>query len=97
MAQFYCKSCGKEVLPEAEYCPHCGKEFSAVKCPRCGFTGELELFRSGCPSCSYSGKTENPSKKTSKGWSLNSRIAARLIIPSLLLLALLLFMFYKQL
>lgn len=103
MTRFFCKSCGKEVDAHAENCSHCGKEFTAVRCPRCGFTGELELFSQGCPSCSYSEKEqreyyiEKPHKNRKRGWFLNSRLAYRLIFPALLLLIVLIYVFIKQL
>jgi len=103
MARFYCKSCGKEVEAHAENCSHCGKEFTAVRCPKCGFTGELDLFSQGCPSCSYGGsrgEAEHSSYSTQKSHKanfLNSRMAARLLLPALLLLLLLLYIFFKQL
>jgi predicted nucleic acid-binding Zn-ribbon protein len=29
------------------------KEFTAVRCPRCGFEGGDEDFRAGCPACGH--------------------------------------------
>ena len=54
-AKFYCENCRREVRWDAKVCPHCGRFFSAVKCPSCGFTGKSELFITGCPSCGYAG------------------------------------------
>lgn len=56
-SRFYCENCGKEVRASAKVCPHCGRFFSAVRCPVCGFTGESRLFIQGCPSCGYAGAT----------------------------------------
>ena len=52
---FYCENCGKGVRPNARVCPHCGRFFSAVKCPACNFSGEVALFMAGCPNCGYTG------------------------------------------
>lgn len=35
-------------------CPACGRFFSSVLCPRCGFSGAPSGFASGCPVCGYS-------------------------------------------
>jgi uncharacterized membrane protein YvbJ len=52
--RFYCDNCDAEVPPNTKKCPQCGRYFSFVKCPSCGFSGEEELFIYGCPSCGYS-------------------------------------------
>jgi predicted RNA-binding Zn-ribbon protein involved in translation (DUF1610 family) len=52
--RFFCEGCGSEVPLNAKTCPQCGKFFSSVKCPSCGFIGEEGLFRDGCPVCGYS-------------------------------------------
>ncbi len=54
---FYCENCGKTVGPSARVCPHCGRFFSAVKCPICEFSGEVQLFLAGCPNCGYTGES----------------------------------------
>lgn len=64
-AKFYCENCRKEVKPNARVCPHCGRFFTAVKCPMCGFTGEGKLFALGCPNCGYSGVTGMASRPAS--------------------------------
>ena len=51
---FFCESCGAEVPRDAKSCPGCGRFFSSVLCPSCGFAGEESLFRGGCPNCGYS-------------------------------------------
>jgi predicted RNA-binding Zn-ribbon protein involved in translation (DUF1610 family) len=52
--RFFCDNCGVEVERNTKACPHCGRFFAAVRCPACGFTGEENTFRQGCPSCGYS-------------------------------------------
>jgi len=54
-SRFFCENCGGEVKANAKVCPHCGRFFSAVRCPVCGFTGESHLFVRGCPNCGYAG------------------------------------------
>ncbi len=51
--RFYCESCGQEVEPTARRCPSCGKSFTSVKCPQCGFEGRAPDFANGCPACGY--------------------------------------------
>jgi predicted ATP-dependent serine protease len=51
--RYFCEHCGKEVPRNSERCPHCGKFFSSVQCPRCGHEGEGRTFEAGCPSCGY--------------------------------------------
>jgi predicted RNA-binding Zn-ribbon protein involved in translation (DUF1610 family) len=52
-ARYFCESCGAEVRPSEKTCPACGKTFTAVKCPRCGFEGAARQFAHGCPGCGY--------------------------------------------
>jgi hypothetical protein len=52
-ARFYCAYCSTEVGPRAVKCPKCGKYFSAVTCPSCGFKGDANTFLNGCPVCGY--------------------------------------------
>lgn len=52
-AHYFCDFCGEEVPANTTRCPKCGKIFTAVKCPECGYMGRAEDFNSGCPSCSY--------------------------------------------
>ncbi len=54
-ARFFCEHCGKEVKVNARVCNHCGSFFSAVRCPKCSFSGAGELFLHGCPRCGYAG------------------------------------------
>ena len=50
---FYCENCRKEVSDSDKICPHCGKFFTSVRCPRCNHSGEVEDFSLGCPKCGY--------------------------------------------
>jgi hypothetical protein len=50
---FFCEHCGTPVPIRAKTCPHCGRYFNAVKCPRCSFVGSPGLFEDGCPQCGY--------------------------------------------
>ena len=59
---FYCNHCGKKVTARADKCPSCGRLFGAVLCPRCGFSGEGELFTHGCPACGYLEETPDRDK-----------------------------------
>lgn len=86
---FYCKSCGTEVEGDAEFCPECGRIFTAVRCPQCGFTGAAEEFEEGCPHCSYRKKKKSPFQ--SLLWM------RKMLLPLLVLLALFLFLLYRQL
>jgi predicted RNA-binding Zn-ribbon protein involved in translation (DUF1610 family) len=52
-ARFFCESCGAEVRHSERKCPSCGKTFTAVRCPRCGFEGGAKQFARGCPECGY--------------------------------------------
>jgi predicted RNA-binding Zn-ribbon protein involved in translation (DUF1610 family) len=64
--KFYCDNCGTEVGQEAIECPKCGRLFSSVRCPSCGFVGEVKLFDAGCPACGYSA-TPVDSEKFQRG------------------------------
>ncbi len=52
-AKYFCENCGEEVAANARVCPHCGKFFSAVRCPNCGYMGGVDVFKNGCPKCHY--------------------------------------------
>jgi predicted amidophosphoribosyltransferase len=58
--RYYCEGCGLEVRKDARVCPRCGRFFSSVKCPRCGYVGVADDFNLGCPSCGYA-EAANPS------------------------------------
>jgi uncharacterized membrane protein YvbJ len=51
--RFFCDNCGTEVAREEDACPECGRPFSSVRCPTCGFSGSLDDFQDCCPSCGY--------------------------------------------
>jgi hypothetical protein len=51
--KYFCEHCGREVNGRARICPFCGRFFSSVKCPRCGYSGESTEFLEGCPACGY--------------------------------------------
>ncbi|HUW42182.1 MAG TPA: zinc ribbon domain-containing protein [Rectinemataceae bacterium] len=51
--RYYCERCGTEVKRDARFCPRCGRFFSSVKCPHCGYVGEADDFSLGCPVCGY--------------------------------------------
>ncbi|MBQ2313478.1 MAG: zinc ribbon domain-containing protein [Treponema sp.] len=52
-AKYFCENCGSEVAANARFCPHCGRFFSSVRCPQCGYTGGVNAFKKGCPRCHY--------------------------------------------
>jgi predicted RNA-binding Zn-ribbon protein involved in translation (DUF1610 family) len=60
--RFFCDNCGREVGKDEKRCPDCGRYFSAIRCPKCGFSGEEARFRSGCPVCGYSSRLPPPKK-----------------------------------
>jgi predicted amidophosphoribosyltransferase len=84
--RFFCDNCGSEVDSGAKACPQCGRFFSSVRCPSCGYTGEDKLFINGCPSCGYSAppgkqappRSKKPAAKTSANWTLIFSILALL-------------------
>jgi RNA polymerase subunit RPABC4/transcription elongation factor Spt4 len=51
--RYFCENCGSEVGKNARVCPRCGRFFSSVKCPRCGYIGEADDFAAGCPVCGF--------------------------------------------
>jgi hypothetical protein len=52
-AKYFCENCQAEVAPNARFCPKCGKFFAAVRCPKCGHTGDVKDFIHGCTVCGY--------------------------------------------
>ena len=64
---FFCENCGSHVSANAKKCPNCGKEFVAVRCPKCSFSGKEELFADGCPVCGYSAPAFGEAGKTITG------------------------------
>ena len=51
--RYFCDLCGTEVPKNTIRCPSCGRYFTAIQCPRCGFRGEEKDFAQGCPKCGY--------------------------------------------
>jgi DNA-directed RNA polymerase subunit RPC12/RpoP len=51
--RYFCDLCGTEVPKNTVRCPNCGRYFTAIQCPRCGFRGEEKDFAQGCPKCGY--------------------------------------------
>jgi hypothetical protein len=101
-ARFFCESCGAEVRHSERVCPSCGKTFTAVRCPRCGFEGGAKQFARGCPGCGYlnvippfveetgRGSSDAPRPKV-RGFSLPVlKLPARFYRIALVLLAILL-------
>ncbi len=64
---FFCENCGSHVSANAKKCPNCGKEFVAVRCPKCYFSGKQELFTGGCPVCGYSAPASGEAGETVPG------------------------------
>jgi predicted RNA-binding Zn-ribbon protein involved in translation (DUF1610 family) len=69
--KFFCDNCGTEVEQNASECPKCGRNFASVRCPVCGFVGEVSRFDAGCPSCGYSAP-KTPAQPGPTGHALNS-------------------------
>jgi len=65
--RYFCEHCGLEVKRDAHVCPGCGRFFSSVKCPKCGYSGNAGKFRSGCPVCGYSGAVVDSYRPVSGG------------------------------
>jgi predicted RNA-binding Zn-ribbon protein involved in translation (DUF1610 family) len=64
--RYFCDLCGTEVPRNTVRCPNCGRYFTAIQCPRCGFQGEEKDFAEGCPSCGYM-KISRASAGTKRG------------------------------
>jgi uncharacterized membrane protein YvbJ len=85
--RFFCDNCGSEVDSGAKACPRCGRFFSSVRCPSCGYTGEDKLFINGCPSCGYSAPPGNQAPQRSKKPAAKSSSSWAYILSFLILLA----------
>ncbi len=72
-AKYFCENCGTEVGAKAKFCPHCGKFFAAVRCPKCAFTGTVNDFKSGCPVCHYAMTKEDIYGKEDNEGTLDGR------------------------
>jgi len=66
--RYFCDLCGTEVPKNTIRCPSCGRYFTAIQCPRCGFRGEEKDFAQGCPKCGYM-KISRPSGAGGAGGS----------------------------
>ncbi|MDR0501766.1 MAG: zinc ribbon domain-containing protein [Treponema sp.] len=78
--RFFCDNCGSEVDNGAKTCPGCGRFFSSVRCPSCGFSGDDKLFLKGCPSCGYSDSSLKNRQKPSGSPSANVYILPIIIL-----------------
>ena len=96
-ARFFCDHCGCEVPPRTSVCPKCGRFFTSVQCPNCGFEGQAGLFARGCPSCGY---LVSPSRRAfaqagrrKQGWTVLPSLSRRTfrLLASLLVLLIILF------
>jgi uncharacterized membrane protein YvbJ len=90
--RFFCDNCGTEVDRDLRACPRCGRFFTSVRCPACGFSGEEKLFSRGCPSCGSSmprgRKSENDKKKLFPAASLPVWVYILSILAFIFVLAL---------
>jgi predicted RNA-binding Zn-ribbon protein involved in translation (DUF1610 family) len=93
--RFFCDNCGAEVGAGIDRCPGCGRYFSAIRCPKCGFSGDESAFRGGCPSCGYSSKALSRIKKRPRGAAKGAagETWLYLVATALFLLVLSLFIF----
>lgn len=41
-------------------CPRCGRFFSSVLCPKCGYSAAPSRFIRGCPVCGHAGALDAP-------------------------------------
>jgi hypothetical protein len=88
-ARFFCESCGAEVSHSEKVCPSCGRTFTAVKCPQCGFEGGAKQFARGCPQCGYlnvlpptaNGAGARGGRSNSGPWA-KARFVPRLRLPA---------------
>jgi len=55
-------------------CPKCGRLFTSVLCPKCGFSVSPSRFKDGCPVCGHEGALDAPGYD---GELLPSRASAR--------------------
>jgi len=95
--RYYCEHCGAEVRKDARICPRCGRFFSSVKCPRCGYVGVADDFDGGCPVCGYADaanaapepiKALAPASSSPPWWAYPVAALALLALTFLLLQAL---------
>lgn len=106
-AKYFCENCGSEVVSNARFCPKCGKFFSSVRCPKCGFTGDVHTFKNGCPECGYAmplsptpdsitqpDKKNKPNKKSKK--LVNEDAPTWVFVICIVCLAVILFFIFMQ-
>ncbi|MDR2601552.1 MAG: zinc-ribbon domain-containing protein [Spirochaetaceae bacterium] len=93
-SRFFCDNCGTEVLKHANICPKCGRFFSSIKCPKCGFYGAASDFSDGCPKCGYSSKKTKPSKNESSQNGISHLVLGGILFFILVCSALLFFLDY---
>jgi len=75
--RFFCDNCGYEVGDNVKACPYCGRNFVAVRCPACDYSGPDRMFQGGCPMCGYSAPPPpNVKPKKIKSGSYKDRIPA---------------------
>jgi len=74
--RFFCENCGAEVPRDEEKCPECGRRFASVRCPACGFIGEIAHFKGGCPMCGYSAAATPPLRTKTKRSKKNRKSKA---------------------
>ncbi|OJF77760.1 MAG: hypothetical protein BKP49_01945 [Treponema sp. CETP13] len=100
--RFFCEYCNHEVDNDAMFCPYCGRFFSSVKCPKCGYTGSHVEFINGCSKCGYAmedvqkkrqkaPKNKKNSKKLGKTQKHDDSLPFWVYIIALILLLILLF------
>jgi predicted RNA-binding Zn-ribbon protein involved in translation (DUF1610 family) len=88
--RFFCDNCGYEVSNSAKSCPHCGRFFSSVRCPVCGFSGDDGLFQTGCPLCGYSDpavkkdRSRKSAKEVMPAWAYIISVIVLLVIVAFL-------------
>ncbi|HAE23678.1 MAG TPA: hypothetical protein DCG47_15375 [Spirochaetaceae bacterium] len=58
--RYYCQHCGAEVGRDEKACPKCGRLFTSVLCPKCGFSAAPSRFKEGCPVCGHTGALNAP-------------------------------------
>lgn len=67
--EFICDDCGSIVSLQDKQCPHCQAIFAKVRCPECGFSGQSNMFKNGCPMCHYQVMVTQPfSKEDTKAY-----------------------------
>jgi DNA-directed RNA polymerase subunit RPC12/RpoP len=79
--KYFCANCGREVPPQAVSCPGCLRQFTAVRCPQCGFEGEAKEFSAGCPACGHLRPTLGDARSRGKGSLRAPRGGARRALP----------------